>query len=97
VTVDPERDSPAQLRSYLSGFDPSFIGATGTPEKLDRMRREYGVKATRVEVGLGPLDYAVEHSTSVYLIDREGRLRAMMPYSRSADDYAHDVAILLKK
>ena len=97
VTVDPERDSTETLRSYLSGFDPSFIGATGTPEKLDRVRREYGVKATRVVMGDGPLDYAFDHSTSVYLIDREGRLRAMMPFSRSADDDAHDIAILLKK
>jgi len=97
VTVDPQRDSPEKLRTYLSGFDPSFIGATGTPERLDRVRREYGVKAAIVAMGTDPMDYAVEHSTSVYLIDREGMLRAMMPFSRGADDYAHDVAILLKK
>jgi protein SCO1/2 len=97
VTVDPERDSPPKLQAFLSGFDASFIGATGSPEQLDRVRREYGVKATKVVVGFDQGDYAVDHSTSVYLIDREGSLRAMMPYSRSADDYAHDVAILLKK
>ena len=97
VTVDPERDSPSKLKEFLAGFDPTFIGATGTPEQLRRVLQEYRVKATRVLMGDGLVDYAYDHSKSVYLIDREGGLRAQMPYSRGADDYAHDVAILLKK
>jgi protein SCO1/2 len=96
VTVDPERDSPAKMRSYLSSFDASFIGATGTPEQLGNVRRAYGVVATKVK-GKDPADYSVDHSSFVYLIDREGSLRALMPYGHSADDFAHDVAILLKK
>lgn len=90
ITVDPQRDSPPQMRSYLTMFDPSFIGGTGTTEQLAGVRDDYGVTATRVGDGF-------DHSSFVYLIDREGRLRALSPYGRSADDVAHDVAILLKQ
>jgi protein SCO1/2 len=93
VTVDPERDSAAQMRKYLASFDPSFVGATGTTDQLAAVRREYGIAATRNQVGA---DYAFSHSSYTYLIDREGRLRALMPYGHSPADYVHDVRLLLK-
>lgn len=92
VTVDPERDTARQLRAYLGGFDRSFVGATGTPAQLAAAREAYGVMAKRKDIGDG---YTVGHYSSVYLIDREGRLRAMMPYGRQAGDYVHDLRILL--
>jgi len=92
VTVDPERDDPERLREYLAAFDPTFIGGTGTPEQLEAVRREYGIAATRVTLGSS---YAFSHSSYTYLIDREGRLRALMPYGHAPEDYAHDVEILL--
>jgi protein SCO1/2 len=95
VTVDPERDSPERLRTYLASFDPSFIGGTGKPGELGKVRQAYGIVARKV--GTDPASYAIEHSSFVYLIDRAGSLRAMSPYGSSADDIAHDVAILLKK
>ena len=86
VTVDPERDSPEQMRGYLAGFDPSFIGATGAPDRLKKVREEYGIVAS-----------GKDHSSFVYLIDRAGKLRALMPYGHSAEDIAHDMAVLLKQ
>lgn len=94
VTVDPERDDAARLRHYLAAFDPTFIGGTGAARELAAVRRSYGVVATKKGSGR---DYSVHHSSSVYLIDRNGLLRALMPYGRSADDYAHDVRILLEE
>jgi protein SCO1/2 len=93
VTVDPERDDPAQMRRYLTSFDPTFVGGTGTAEQLAAVRKEYGIAATRNQVGA---DYAFNHSSYTYLIDREGRLRALMPYGQPAADYVHDVRLLLK-
>jgi protein SCO1/2 len=93
ITVDPERDDAARLRSYLTAFDPSFIGGTGTPEQLAAVRREYGIAASRTTQGSS---YAFSHSSFTYLIDREGRLRALMPYGHAPGDYAHDVKILLE-
>ena len=97
VTVDPERDSPERMHRYLAAFDSRFLGGTGTPEQLANVRQAYGIQATRVPIGGDPKNYAVDHSSFVYLIDREGKLRAMMPYGHSAEDFAHDVAMLLKK
>lgn len=96
VTVDPERDNPERLRAYLTNFDPSFVGGTGKPEDLAKVRDAYGIVATR-KLDKDRARYAVDHSSFVYLIDRAGSLRALVPYGRSADDIAHDVAILLKK
>jgi protein SCO1/2 len=96
VTVDPERDNPGQLRAYLANFDPTFIGGTGTPAQLAQVYKDYGITATRWPTK-DPAVYGFEHSSFVYLIDREGRIRAMVPYGKSADDIAHDAAILLEK
>lgn len=92
ITVDPERDDAARLREYLKAFDPSFIGGTGTPEQLEAVRKEYGIAATRTQVGSS---HGFSHSSYTYLIDREGMLRALMPYGHAPADYAHDVEILL--
>jgi protein SCO1/2 len=93
VTVDPARDDAAQMRNYLAAFDPSFIGATGDPEVLAQVRKDYGI--TALKEGTGP-DYAMAHTSSIFLIDREGKLRAMMPFGHDSADFVHDVEILLK-
>jgi protein SCO1/2 len=94
VTVDPERDNAKRMRVYLAAFDPAFVGATGTAEQVAAVRRSYGVTAEKKSAGSS---YVVAHSSSTYLIDRTGNLRAMMPYGHSAGDYVHDLKILLQR
>lgn len=94
VTVDPERDDAERMRAYLHGFDPTFVGGTGTATQLAAARKNYGVLAERKALGDS---YTVGHSSSVYLIDRNGLLRGMMPYGRSPDDFVHDVQALLNE
>jgi len=91
VTVDPENDTPSQLKTYLAHFSPAFVGATGSAAQLAAVRKDYGIAAEKVA---GP-DGAYTHSSFVYLIDRAGRLRALMPFAHVADDYVHDVRLLL--
>jgi len=93
VTVDPERDDPAQLKAYLAAFDSSFVGGAGKPEVLAAMRKNYGVVANKVPMPSG--GYAVDHTSSIFLIDRDGKLRAMMPYGHDARDFVHDIKLLL--
>lgn len=93
VTVDPERDTPAQMHAYLAGFDLSFIGATGDPAVLAAIRKDYGVTARKEGTGD---DYAVAHTSSIFLIDPAGNLRAMMPFGREPEDFVHDVDLLLR-
>jgi protein SCO1 len=92
VTVDPERDDAARMKDYLEAFDPSFVGATGKPDALAVVRKNYGV--TAIKRGTGN-DYVMDHSSSIYLIDRAGKLRAMMPYGHAAEDFVHDIKLLL--
>jgi protein SCO1/2 len=95
ITVDPDRDDVERMRKYLSAFDPGFIGGTGTPPQLATVRAAYGISVSgKVPV---PGGYALGHSSYVYLIDRDGNLRALMPYGHSAEDFAHDVGVLLKR
>jgi protein SCO1/2 len=97
VTVDPERDSATRLKTYLSAFDDSFLGATGTPGQLADVRKAYGISIAKKTVEGHPSAYLVHHSSFVYFIDREGRLRAMLPFGgRTVDDIAHDIRALLK-
>jgi protein SCO1/2 len=95
VTVDPERDTEERMRNYLKAFDTTFIGATGTPQQMARVRQEYGITATKKTIE-GSKDYIVGHSSYLYFVDRKGSLRALLPFGRSADDVAHDAKLLLK-
>jgi protein SCO1/2 len=91
ITVDPERDDAPRLKKYLTAFNPTFVGGTGTDAQLAAVRKDFGIAAEKVA---GP-DGSYTHSSFIYLIDREGRLRALMPFGHLADDYVHDVRILL--
>jgi protein SCO1/2 len=94
VTVDPERDVAERMKNYLGAFDPTFVGGTGTAERLSAVRKDYGVFAEKKPQGT---DYTVAHSSFAYLIDRSGSLRALMPYGHGPDDYVHDLQILLNE
>ena len=90
VTVDPERDTAERMRTYLTAFDPTFVGATGPAAQLAEVRKAYGVTAVKTGSGFN-------HSSFVYLIDRSGKLRALSPYGRAVDDVVHDVRVLLNQ
>lgn len=95
VTVDPERDVPARLKKFLGSFDPSFVGGTGTEKQLAQVRKDYGVSAQKIVYPNN--SYSYDHSSFTYLIDRSGRIRALMPYGHSPDDFVNDLNILLKE
>ncbi len=92
VTVDPQHDTPANLKAFVGNFDPRIIGGTGTEQQLAQVRKDYGVSATRIPDGNS---YMYDHSSFIYLIDRVGRIRALMPYGHPSDDFVHDLRVLL--
>jgi protein SCO1/2 len=93
VTVDPERDDAARMRKFLGSFDPSFVGGVGSRAQIEVAEKSYGVTAQKHVFADG--NYSIGHSSSIYMIDRAGRLRAVMPYGHPADDFVHDLRILL--
>lgn len=94
ITVDPDRDTPEVISAYMSRFDPSFIGLSGTPEELERVWNGYGAGRFIEEVD-SELGYVVSHSTRVWVIDKNGLLRVTFPFEMTASDMAHDVELLL--
>lgn len=94
VTVDPERDTEAQMKKYLAAFDATFVGGVGTRAQIDAAQKRYGISSSKTVYPDG--GYTIGHSSSIYLIDRAGGLRAVMPYGRSVDDFVHDLRILLR-
>lgn len=71
VTVDPERDSPAVLKDYLSNFDPHLRALTGDPAAVEAALKAYRVYAAKVPLKDG--DYTMDHTAAVYLMDKDGR------------------------
>ncbi len=72
VTVDPRRDTPAELGRFVGAFDPAFIGLTGSSAQLDHVYRAYHVKIQMLKSKSA--GYLVAHTAFVYYIDRNGRL-----------------------
>ena len=70
VSVDPERDGPAELRNYLSLFPEPIIGLTGTQPRIDHAKRQFGIFSQKVPDKAG--GYTVDHSAGVLLFDRNG-------------------------
>ena len=89
ISVDPERDTPQRLAGYVHGFDPAFIGATGTKTAIAELAQRMGVLVAKRPIEGG--SYSVDHSTSVFLIDPDGALRALFsaPHTPKliAEDY----------
>jgi protein SCO1/2 len=94
VTVDPARDTPETLQRYVTRFDPTFIGLTGTPEQLAATNKAYGVTAIRRDLPGSALKYTIDHSAYVYVIDRAGRWRALFRPGDTVDDMASDLRFL---
>lgn len=74
ITVDPERDTPAQLKDYLSNFDPHLRGLTGDPAAVTVTLKAYRVYAAKVPLKDG--DYTMDHTAAVYLMDKDGHFVA---------------------
>lgn len=83
VSVDPERDTPAVLKQYLSSFDPRIVGLTGTPEAVAEMARKFRVFYARQ--GEGEY-YLVDHSTAVIIMDPDFNYAGVLAGNMQPDE-----------
>lgn len=90
ISVDPARDTPAQMKAYLTaGHLPSnIVGLTGTQAQVDATVKTY--RAYAGKVGDGP-DYSVDHSTAIYVIDPKGRFDRVIAYSSPPEEIARQL------
>jgi protein SCO1/2 len=91
ITLDPERDTPALLKSYVSGFDRRFVALTGTTAQVDAAASSLSVQYARVPLGDS---YTIDHSTAIYLFDGAGHLRLIGAADSPTADFVHDISAL---
>jgi protein SCO1/2 len=89
VTVDPERDTAAAMKDYLSSFDPHLRGATGDQKSIEAVEKAYRVYAKKVPTDNG--DYTMDHTALVYLMDKQGRFVAPFKLNRKPDEAAAEL------
>ena len=76
VTVDPERDGPAEVGRYAALFGTSVVGLTGSPAQIEQVKKQYGVYSGKAPQPGG--GYSVDHTATVFLIDRDGKFVATL-------------------
>ncbi|MEO8746805.1 MAG: SCO family protein, partial [Rhodanobacter sp.] len=72
VSVDPSRDTPKILHSYVTAFDPHIVGLTGSPRAIERLTKDYRAAFSR-EPSQANGEYEVTHSAGIYIFDRQGK------------------------
>jgi protein SCO1/2 len=96
ITVDPERDTAEVLEQYLTHFDESFIGLTGTPDELIAVTAPMGIFFERHE-GSAASGYLVDHTATVAVLDKDGKLRLIYPFGITGEEMAADLKYLVRE
>jgi protein SCO1 len=96
ITVDPERDDPDRIRAYLDLFDPEISGLTGDLDELAAVWDTFGVYQEKVDVGSAS-GYLVDHTSRVYVIDKDGGLRLTFQFGLEAEEMAQDILYLIER
>lgn len=88
VSIDPDRDTPDVLKQYVSNFHPRMVGLAGSPEDVAAMAKAYRVYYRKVEEGGAGAAYLMDHSSILYLMDRDGRFATHFTYTTDAKELA---------
>jgi protein SCO1/2 len=95
VTVDPKRDTAEVLKQYVPAFHAGFIGLRGSAAETAQVTKAFHVYANE-RAGMTPETYTVDHSAQSFVIDREGRLRLLIPPATKPSAIASDLKILIR-
>lgn len=94
ITIDPDRDSIEKLTEYLPYFHPAIIGLRGDKEQLAEVAQLYKVLYQKEKLD-SELDYGFLHNDHIYLIDQQGRVRAMYSGSVKPATIIEEIKTLL--
>ncbi len=89
ISIDPERDTPAILKSYLASFGPRFVGLSGTPAEVAKVADAYKVYYQKIPLEGG--GYTMNHSSVIYLMDKNGKFAAHYTLEIGPDALAADL------
>jgi protein SCO1/2 len=93
ITVDPERDTPEALKSYVASFDAPILALTGTQQEVAQAAKAYRVYYAKHPEPGG--DYSMDHSSVIYVMDPEGRFTASFTHESSPEQIAERLKKLL--
>jgi protein SCO1/2 len=95
VTIDPERDTAAVLKAYVTNFSPDFIALRGSADETKAAAKQFKVFYAKVP-GKTPETYTMDHTAGSYIFDTQGRIRLFTRYGSGAEALTHDLKLLLK-
>ncbi|MBI1422185.1 MAG: redoxin domain-containing protein [Gammaproteobacteria bacterium] len=96
ISVDPERDTLDRLAAYTKYFHPSIIGATGKPDHIAKIAKQYGAVYRKVE-GESEGGYLIDHSANTYVVAPDGSLNTILPHATPPEDIVKVIRSLLDK
>ena len=91
ISIDPERDTPAVLKQYVSAFHPRLIGLIGTPEEIADVAKKYLI-VYNIRKDEGSSEYLVDHSRQAYLFGPDGEPLALLPFDGTPRQVADEIA-----
>lgn len=95
ITVDPKRDTPKIVKQYVAAFGPRITGLTGSADEIAKVAREYRVYYAEHRTGPGPDDYAMDHSSVLYLMSPDGAFVAPVRADQSGEEMATNLRKLM--
>lgn len=97
VSVDPERDTPAVMKDYVSNFYPGMVGLTGNADQISKIAKSYRVYYSKAaEAGADAKDYAMDHSSIIYLMGPKGSFVKHFPYGTDPKKLAKELTLATK-
>lgn len=95
ITIDPERDTVENLKIYATNFHSKFLMLTGTQEQINSVLKSYKVYAAKAKPDGTMADYLMDHSTLIYLMDRQGHFLKSFQHTASPEELAKSLTTLL--
>lgn len=95
ISVDPDRDTPPVLKADLANFSLDALGLTGAKDEIDQVVKQYAAAYEIVSTPESAAKYTVSHTTTVYALDREGRVRKTFAYEATVDEIVDGIRAIL--
>ena len=94
ITLDPERDTPELMASFVPAFDPSFLGLWGEQPDIDKVAKDFKVFAQKIQSKDGK-NYTIDHTAGSYVFDDQGHIRLFVRHGLGSDGLLKDLQRLL--
>lgn len=96
ISVDPDRDTPEKIQTYVEHFSPKFLGLSGSMQQLEPIWQNYSITRETVQSN-SAFGVIINHTARLFLVDQHGNMRLSYAYQTPVEDIAHDINLLLEQ